>query len=143
MSAGTILMRRLAGGLFPLDAKAAALIHKLPQRTPVAVRIDRRRSAVQNAMYWSVLEHVVAATGRWRTPEELHIALKVATGHVDPVRLIDGRMILVPQSIGFDHMSQDEAQAYYDAAFRVICDEVMGGMEPTDLLTQSEVRKAA
>jgi len=142
MHRGTVLMRRVGQGLFPADAKAAQALHKVPPRTPVAVRIDRRRSAVQNSMYWGVLEQVVAATGRWRTAEELHIALKVATGHVDIVQLIDGRMVKVPQSTAFDHMNQDEAQAYYDAAFRVICDEVMGGMAVEELLAHTLPRAA-
>jgi hypothetical protein len=105
----------------------------------------RKRSATQNALYWSVLGQVVAATDRWRTPEELHMALKVACGHVDIIRLVDGRRVMVPSSIGFDRLTQDEAQAYYDAAFRVIADEIMGGMPVEDLLahTVPEGRVAA
>ena len=139
----SIVMRHIGGGLFPADATGADLLRHLPPRMPVAVRIMRGRSAVQCALYWSVLEKVVEATGRWRTSQELHLALKVATGHIDIVRLVDGRMVKVPQSTAFDAMTQDEAQAYYDAAFRVICDEVMGGMPVEELLSQTGAKIAA
>lgn len=84
-------------------------------------------------MYWRVLERAVEATGRWHTADELHLALKVATGYVDKVRLLDGRLVLCPGSIAFDRMNQEEAQRYYDAALKIVADEIMGcGIE--DLL---------
>jgi hypothetical protein len=132
-----LLMKRVGGMLYPADAPSGEALRRVPERTPISVHLDRKRSAVQLALYWSVLQAVVDATGRWRTADELHLALKVATGCVDVVQLIDGRMIKVPGSIAFDAMSQDEAQAYYDAAFRVICDEVMGGMAVEDLLAHT------
>jgi len=143
MRPSIILCRRIGGALWPADGRAGEMLSRIPQRSAVAVRIMRSRSHAQLAMYWGVLEQVVAATGRWRTAEELHIALKVATGHVDIVQLIDGRMVKVPGSIAFDHMNQDEAQAYYDAAFRVICDEVMGGIGIEELLAHTTGRLAA
>jgi ferric-dicitrate binding protein FerR (iron transport regulator) len=133
MKSSTILMRRIGGGLWPADDKAAALIRRLRPETPVAVRVLRHRSPEQAALYWRVLG-VIMATGKWRTAEELHAALKVATGHVDSVRLVDGRRVLVPQSTAFDQMTEAEASAYYDAALRVVCDEIMGGMSIDDLL---------
>jgi hypothetical protein len=133
-------MKRIGAALYPADAKAASLVRKLPDRTPVPVRVMRGRSAQQAALYWSVLEHVVDATGRWSTPEELHNALKVATGHIDIVRLIDGRMVKIPQSTAFDAMSQDEAQHYYDAAFRIIAEDI--GLSIEDLLANTIERAA-
>jgi hypothetical protein len=130
----TVLMRRIGGALWPADEKAAEAIRRLRVREPVAVRIMRSRSAAQNSLYWRVLNRVIEATGRWRTAQELHLALKVATGHVDVVGLIDGRRVLVPQSTSFDAMTQDEAQAYYDAAFKVIAEELMGGLSVDQLL---------
>jgi len=144
MRPSIILCRRIGGALWPADGRAGEMLSRIPQRSAVAVRLMRSRSHAQLAMYWSVLEKVVEATGRWRTAEELHLALKVATGHVDIVRLIDGRRVLVPESTAFDAMTQDEAQAFYDAAFRVICDEVMGGCSIDELLDQTAgVKRAA
>ena len=136
-------MRRVGGLLYPAEDKAAALLQKIPPRVPIAVRILRHRSPEQTALYWRCLERVVEATGCWRTPEELHLALKVATGHVDVVRLVDGRRVLVPQSAAFDQMTADEFTAYMDAALAIVCDEIMGGVTVEELLAHAGVRHAA
>lgn len=134
MRSSTALLRRVGGMFHPADSHAAEILRKIPQRGTVAVRVLRKRNPEQLALYWRVLDKVVESTGKWRTPEELHLALKVATGRVDIVRLLDGRLIKVPDSVAFDQMSQDEFQAYMDAATRILCDEVLGGLELEELL---------
>lgn len=136
-------MRRKGGALWAAEPKAGEILAKVPQGGTVAVRIIRSRSARQNAMYWRVLEMIIESTGRWRTPEELHAVLKVALGRVDIVQLLDGRRVLVPQSTSFQAMAQDEAQAYYDAAYRLLCTEVMGGISVDELLHHVAVKAAA
>lgn len=143
MRPATILVRRAGHGLLPADAQAEAALQRLPRRKPFTIRPWRERSHAENALYWRTLECVVEATGRWRTADELHAALKVACGLVDVVQLVDGRRILAPGSIAFDRMSQDEAGRYYEAAFRVICDEIMGGMSVEELLANAAPRREA
>lgn len=143
MKPSTILMRRVGGMLHPADEKAAKLLRKIPPKVPIAVRILRHRNPAQNAMYWAVLERVVESTGRWRTPEELHLALKIATGMVTSMVLLDGRKILVPDSTAYDQMSEDDFSAYMDAALKIICNEVMGGISVDELLDHAGVRRAA
>ena len=143
MKSSTILMRRLGGFLYPAEDKAVEMLQRIPPRVPIAVRVLRHRSPEQTALYWRCLERVVEATGRWHTPEELHLALKVATGRVDIVQLLDGRRVLVPESIAFDAMTQDEASAYFDAALKIVCDEIMGGITVEELLDHAGARVAA
>lgn len=130
-------LRVVDTGYEPADDFGRAQHAKLKAGSLVGARIARSRSVVQNALYWRVLQTVVDATGKWRTAEELHLALKVATGHVDLVRLTNGRMIKVPGSTSFDSMSQDEFQKYTEAAFRLICDEIMGGISLDQLLEEA------
>lgn len=143
MKPSTIHVRRIGGMLSPADARAAETLHRIPQRAPFSIRVQRERSHEQLALYWQCLERVVEATGRWRTAEELHLALKIATGYVEKVRLIDGRRVLVPESVAFDQMSQDEFTRYFDAAMRVLCEEVMGGCSIEELIDQSVDRRRA
>lgn len=138
-----IRVKRIGYALLPAEREAAKALEKTPLDRPFTIRLWRERSHEQNALYWRCLERVVEATGKWRTPEELHLALKVATGYVDKVRLVDGRLVLVPGSIAFDKMGQDEAQRYYDAALRILCEEIMGGCTVEELLQHAGVRKAA
>ena len=125
MKAQTFRVKRQIGTLIPADLHAQEAIDKLPPGKPFTVRLHGDRSHEQLALYWRVLERVVEATGRWHTPEELHLALKVACGYVDKVRLLNGRLVLCPGSIAFDKMGQEEAQRYYDAALRIVAEEIM------------------
>jgi hypothetical protein len=134
MKAQTFHVKRIGDALVPAGNEATAAIRRLPQHTEIPIRVWRERSHEQNAMYWRALARVVEATGKWHTAEELHLALKVACGYVERVRLIDGRLVLVPGSIAFDRMNQEEAQLFYDAALRIVCDELMGGIEVEELL---------
>ena len=143
MKSSTILMRRIGDFLLPAEDKALETLRRIPPRVPIAVRVLRHRSPEQTALYWRCLEHVVEATGRWHAAEELHLALKVATGRVDVVQLLDGRKVLVPESIAFDQMTQDEASAYFDAALKIVCDELMGGVTVEELLGHAGARVAA
>ena len=135
----SVLMRRVGGPwLAPAEPKAAELLRRMPIGEGVVCRVLRGRSAVQNRLYWQVLERVVEATGRWRNADELHAALKIATGHVETVQLFDGRRVLVPDSIRFEHMDQDEAQVFYDAAFAILCEEMFNGITVDELLYPPE-----
>lgn len=143
MQRATVLMQRKGGALWAAEPKAGGVLSKIPQGSTVTVRVIRSRSARQNAMYWRVLERVVEATERWRTPEELHVVIKIALGLVDIVHLIDGRRVLVPQSTSFEAMTQDEAQTFYDSAYDLLCNEIMGGCTVEELLQHAGVRQAA
>lgn len=125
MKAQILHVKRDGNGLLPADEEAVAIIRRLPLNKRIDIRVWKERSAEQNALYWRILERAVEATGKWHTSEELHLALKVACGHVDKVMLLDGRLVLVPGSIAFDRMNQAEAQRYYDAALRIVAEEIM------------------
>lgn len=138
MHSDAVTMRRKGDALVAADTNAAKIMERMKDGQLVAVRLIRGRSAAQNRRYWLVLKCVVDATGRWSTPDELHEALKVETGHYQAVQLIGGRVIKVPGSTSFDEMGQDAFQAYMDAAFRILCDEVLGGMSVEELLQEAE-----
>lgn len=125
MKAQTLQVRRVDEYLVPATEAAKKAIAALPFGKRLEVRLSGDRSHEQLALYWSILEKVVEATGRWHTPEELHLALKVACGYVDKVRLLNGRLVLCPGSIAFDKMGQEEAQRYYDAALKIVAEEIM------------------
>lgn len=143
MHRDTLIVEKHGAVLCAANTAAAKAFNRIEDGDRVAIRMVAKRSVAQNAMYWNCLERVIEATGKWRTTEELHLALKVATGHVDIVQLINGRRVIIPESTAFDQMSQDEAQAYYDAALKIICDEIMGGISVDELLDHTGVRRAA
>lgn len=134
-----MMLRVTETGYVP-DCDASRKQHaKLKPGTLVGAEIARSRSLPQHKRYWKALTAVVAlCPGKWRTPEALHEALKVATGHIEIVQLVDGRLIKIPESTAFDAMSQDRFQVYCDAATRVIEDEILHGeMSIDNLLAQA------
>jgi hypothetical protein len=139
MRRNLIPLRVTATGYEPTDEAGQKQHAKLKPGQIVGAEIARGRSVVQNAYYWSVLAKVVAhAPGQWRTPEALHEVLKVATGHIEIVRLVSGRLIKIPQSTAFDAMKQDAFQQYIDAAFHVIADEILDGMGIDEFMTHAD-----
>jgi hypothetical protein len=132
-----IPLRVTEAGYEPTEDIGRAQHAKMKVGAVVGGRIARSRSITQHRLYWKVIQTVTEATGRWATPEALHLALKLATGHIEVVQLLNGRLVKVPESTAFNAMNQTEFQAYCTQAFRIICDEIMGGMSIDELLTES------
>jgi len=136
-------LRVTAAGYEPVDEDGATQHAKLKPGSIVGAQIARSRSLPQHRRYWSVLASVVThCPGNWRTPEALHEALKVATGHVEICRLVDGRLIKIPESTAFDAMNQDLWAEYHDAAMHIIEDEILQGMSVDELLTHTDASRA-
>jgi hypothetical protein len=117
-----IILRVTSAGYEPHDEAAVKQHSKFPVGVLVGAKIARSRSIQHHRLYWKVLQTAVEATGKWETAEALHQALKVATGRIEIVRLMDGRLIKIPQSTSFDEMPQDEFTAYCTDAFRILSD---------------------
>lgn len=134
-----IRLRVTESGYEPMDEAGEKQHAKMKVGDVVGAEIARSRSVVQNSYYWAVLAKVVThAPGEWRTPEALHEVLKVATGHVEIVKLIGGRLIKIPQSTSFDRMPHETFQQYLDAAFKVIGDEILGGMGVDEFMANAD-----
>lgn len=130
----TVALRVTETGYAPEDDAARVQHAKFKPGIIVSGEIARSRSLPQHRMYWSVLTKVVASTGKYPTPEKLHLALKVHLGFVEKVQLINGKMVLLTNSTAFEAMDQTEFQTYIDAAFRVIETELLGGMSVDDMM---------
>lgn len=121
MTAQSVLMWRVGGGLYAADHRAADWIDRIAEGEEVMVKLMKGRAVPQNARYWRILDRVVKTTApAWADAHELHAALKIAAGYTASVRLLDGRRVKIPDSTAFDSMSQQDASAYYDKAFAII-----------------------
>ncbi len=99
----------------------------------VLVTVRRSRSAEQHRLFWAVLQHVAEA-GHFETPEKLLAAVKLALGRYDLMKLPNGKVVPVLQSISFGAMDQDDFQRFMDEALRVICRDVVPGTTVEELL---------
>jgi len=111
-----LVLRRTERGLEPRSRLARDLLEQYALHSDVEITIKKRRSSRQLARYWVMLTEVVEATGAWHSAEKLHEALKLDLGLVTPMRLLDGRMVYVPDSTAMSKMDAAEFQRFFDRA---------------------------
>lgn len=111
-----LVLRRTERGLEPRSRLAADLLSQYALHSDVEITIKKRRSSKQLARYWVMLSEVVEATGAWHSAEKLHEALKLDLGFVTPMRLLDGRMVYMPDSTAMSKMDAAEFRRFFDRA---------------------------
>lgn len=139
MSSREILMRCVGDAflsLVPADEwQARALSKGWVEDDTVAVIVKRGRSIQQHRLFWAILQHVAEAS-EWETPDQLLVALKVQLGRYDLMQLPSGKAIPVPHSISFAEMGQDDFMEFFNQSIAVICDKILGGYNPDDLINE-------
>ena len=122
--------------LWPADLPASEFLAGLPKNKAVLVTIRKPRSIDQHNFYFAVLRCVVRATDRWLNEKALLKTIKVALGHVDPWRDLDGKIHEDPASIAFESMPGDEFQVFFDRTMQLFEERV--GIEPLALLEEAD-----
>lgn len=120
-----LVLRRTERGLEARSRSAAELMNEIPLHCDVEVSIKRKRSHPQLRLYWVMLHNVCEATGAWPSAEHLHASLKLDLGFVTPVKLLDGRLIYIPDSAAMGNMDADQFRRFFDAAAKRLA-EVCG-----------------
>lgn len=135
------LWQKHLGGLRPACPIAEAMLADLKHGAVIGLDAPKRpRNRARNAFYWKMLSIVVENTEHWPSPEKLHEALKRHLGMVEEVVGIDGEIHLELRSTAFDRMSEPEFAAYLNRAINVICTEVIPGLDPMELRSESSRR---
>lgn len=109
------VLRRTERGLEPRSRLAEDMLAAFAVHSDVEVSIKKRRSLPQLKLYWSMLQNVVDATGAWPDAEHLHDALKLDLGYVTPIRTVDGKMALIPDSAAMNRMDSAQFRKFFDA----------------------------
>jgi hypothetical protein len=102
--------------LEPRSRQASDLLAQYALHSDVEVSVKKRRSLPQLRLYWAMLQKVVSATGAWPTAEHLHDALKLDLGYVTPIKSMDGRLVMIPDSAAMAKMDSAQFKAFFDAA---------------------------
>ena len=100
----------------------------------VKITMHTGRSPARLRFYWQLLGKLVSATDCAPNAEALHSVVKLDLGYATPVRLKNGMTVLVPGSIAFDRMTEQEFQNFLDRAIEWIArnygatpEEIMNG----------------
>jgi hypothetical protein len=109
--------------LVPQTAHDALLLESIAEGELVRTECHQWRNGKRNSAYWAMLKECIDATGCALNTDVLHDAVKLATGHVNLVRLKNGMTVAVPASIAFDKMTEAEMITYFQAAEKVLAEE--------------------
>lgn len=111
-----LVLRRTERGLEPRSRLSADLLAHYALHSDVEVTIKKRRSLPQLRLYWAMLNNVVEATGAWPDAEHLHDALKLDLGYITPVKTLDGKLVMIPDSAAMSAMDSVQFKKFFDAA---------------------------
>lgn len=85
------------------------------------IRVDLRtgRSPTKLRFWWAFLHQVVSSTECCPTAEALHETVKLMCGYTTPV-MVKGMTVMVPRSIAFSSMTEEEFSKFLDDGLRFI-----------------------
>lgn len=109
-------------------------IRQQPNGERIKVTLSSGRSPSKLRFYWAFLGKVVKATGCAPSAETLHELIKLETGHTQPVK-VKGYTVLVPASIAFDRMSEDQFSVFLENAIQFIASTF--GVTPEDAFRET------
>ena len=96
----------------------------------------RPRNPKHHRKLFALLKVVFEAQKFYATIDDLLSALKIATGHFDTGKTVDGYPYMVPKSISFTAMDQTSFNQFYDRAVDVILTKILPGVNRQDLTDQ-------
>ena len=127
----------------PSDRQAEAAMGppKFSDGDIIRAEIKRPRHPGHHRKYWAMLKIVhegTAVQDLYPTTDKLHQAIKGALGYYSEVRLPDGKVFQVVDSIAFESMAQDEFEVFYDKAVDLIVQQVVPNLDREDLAREVE-----
>ncbi|MBY5821441.1 DUF1367 family protein [Rhizobium leguminosarum] len=87
------------------------------------IRVELRTGRVPSRLrfWWAFLHEVVSSTECCPTAEALHETVKLMCGYTTPV-LVKGMTVMVPRSIAFSSMTEEEFTKFLADGLRFIAD---------------------
>lgn len=126
---------RIGNTLRAADERAQREVNRLSEGEEARVEFLRPRSYGQLKFYWALCDLVAHNHSSIRSKEQVDQALRILTGHTDP--LVDpstGEIIaLVPKRLNFRTMAQPAWEDYLDKAKKVVCERLLPGVTSAKL----------
>ena len=137
---------KVAGGkhvtLIPSDKNTEDVLRKFKYGDIISFPKPRKpRFPKHHFKYWALLKLVhegTAVQDLYPTTDHLHKAIKGALGYFSEVKLPDGKVFQVVDSIAFESMDQDEFQKFYNKAVDLIVTQVVPNLNREDLVREVE-----
>lgn len=110
-------------GVSPADDEA---LRELPAEFTLT-GIRQKRSLPQLRLFWVIMQIVAENSEQDITKEELAAYMKVTCGLGTPVKSRSGKVTMVPRSISFSQLDQDEFGRFFDRVL-VLVEKMMPGI---------------
>jgi hypothetical protein len=134
-----LTMYRTGMGLMPADQASIEAVNRIPTGAHLTVKLSVPRNIRQHRLLFAMLNTVFEAQREPRafpTVEKLLDAIKMATGHTREVRDLRGNTHMVPDSIAFGRLDQIAFQQWFDAAIKVVLENILPRVEKKELIEQ-------
>jgi hypothetical protein len=96
------------------------------------------RSLPQLRLYWPWVRKVVDNSPHFTHERSLHNTLLVACGVVEPLITLAGDIQMIPSSIAFDAMGDEEFTAYFERAQAVVAESILPGVSLKLLMNEAK-----
>jgi len=132
-----ILLKRSGRFLVAADGMTEAFLESLPQGKTLRARdITQPRSRGRLRLYWALLQ--LTSDNLTDVPSSaLHEWLKLRLGITVAIPLKNGSTAIVPGSISFDKMTEEEFAPYLDRVLDLLCNEIIPGLGREDVLAMA------
>lgn len=131
------------GVLRPADRQAREALKRYKQDDVLSVDLKRPRNGRFHRKLWALLEVTMlhlpeSMESKFPTAERLLWELKCQTGRFDVHTTLGGRETVIPHSISFAKMDEDEFGVFYSECVEVICKHILPGVSNDQLRASAE-----
>jgi len=114
-----VIVMKVNGVLVPSGVEAQHQFDKMKTAVDYIANITMPRNLKFHKKYFSLVNALFDMQERYDDPQVFRKLLTVAAGHFDNVMLPNGRSILMPKSIAFEKMPEDEFEGFYSKTIDV------------------------
>ena len=113
-----------SNGLIPYSGNDIEKFCKLKYNAVYRVNIKQPRNYKHHSKYFALCRMIADNTDYFTNEKQVSEYLKLKTGHIESF-VIGEETTIIPKSINFDSMPQDEFEKYYDACLPIVA-ELLG-----------------
>ena len=129
-----IFCRRTTSGLSPDDDAARDVLRKVKVGDVVRVEVRRPRNLSAHRRFFALVNLVYTNSEKFPSPDVARRVLTCRAGHALPYIIEStGEVLLIPESISFANMDQDEFDAFWQRVVKVVCEEILPGVTEADI----------
>ena len=139
-----VMMEKGIGGLKPASEEAQRVLGNIAGGTKLIVDVKdpRRRSNVQNAFWFAILDCVWENSEAMQkyagTMDAMRALLLIKLGYCDTFAVKSGETVQLPKSVAFGSMEQADFTALVDSTLTFCCEDL--GFNKEDLVAEARRR---